>query len=136
MANSTSKLKAALKLKTTSREGALSLRLGTKKYTLPFEVRLVQGENFVFVHIPPAAEIMKLTSDGLNVVTSDEEATQANEEFKRSRRKKRGGSGGRASAEVPDELKQALAKIPSGFRLVTDASGEARLVKTRKRRKR
>src|SRR5690606_17050570 len=128
MASSTNKLKAALKLKTNARQGALSLRLGAKKYTLPFEVRLVQGENFVFVHVPPAAEIMKITPDGLSVVENDNEATQANEEFKKSRRKKRSGGGGRASAEVPEELRAALAKIPSGYRLVTDASGQARLV--------
>ena len=113
----------------------MSLRLGAKKYTLPFEVRLVQGENFVFVHVPPAAEIMKITPDGLSVVENDNEATQANEEFKKSRRKKRSGGGGRASAEVPEELRAALAKIPSGYRLVTDASGQARLVKTRKRKR-
>jgi len=133
MAKSMNKIKAGLKLKTASRDGALSLKLGIKKHTLPYEVRLLQSENYVFVHVPPAAEVMKITKEGLVVVTDPTEAEAAVNEFKKSRRRKRGAN--KTSAEVPDELKAALAKIPAGHKLVIGPDGQPRLAKTRKRMK-
>jgi len=133
MAKSMNKIKAGLKLKTAARDGALSLKLGVKKHVLPYEVRLLQSDNYVFVHVPPAAEVMKITPGGLVVVTDPAEAEAATNEFKKSRRRKRGAN--KTSAEVPEDLKAALAKIPAGHKLVIGPDGQPRLAKTRTRRK-
>jgi hypothetical protein len=66
MAKSVQKVKASLKLRTQAREGALSLKLGTKRYVLPFEVRLLTSNEFVFVHVPPTAEILKINGKSVD----------------------------------------------------------------------
>lgn len=133
MGKSLEQIKASLKLKTSPKEGALSLRVGKRKITLPFEVRMLECDNYVFIHIPPAAEIMKSGDGSFDIVTDAKTADEAANEFKKSRRRKRGG--GRGGAEIPDELKAALSKVPAGFKLVYGADGTPRLAKTRVRRK-
>lgn len=133
MSKSLDQIKASLKLKTALKEGALSLRVGKRKITLPFEVRLLECDNYLFIHIPPAAEIMKSGDGSFDIVTDEKTAEVAANEFKKSRRRKRGGS--RGGAEMPDELKAALTKVPAGFKLVYGADGTPRLAKTRVRRK-
>jgi hypothetical protein len=132
MAKSLEQIKASLKLKTSAREGALTLRLGKRKVTLPFEVRLLESDNFVFVHLPPAAEIMSVANGEFDIVTDAKIAEEAANQFKKSRRRKRGAN--KSKAELPDELKEALAKVPNGYKLVYGANGP-RLAKTRQRRK-
>ncbi len=131
MAKSLEQIKSSLKLRTTAREGALSLRLGTRKYTLPFEVRLLQSDEFVFVHIPPTAEVMKIVDGKLEMVTDAETGEKAAASFRKSRK----GTGRRSSktSEIPDEIASALSKIPSGFKLGYDADGNPKLIKTRRR---
>ncbi|MCB0827002.1 MAG: hypothetical protein KDC26_12505 [Armatimonadetes bacterium] len=126
------KTKAALKLRTSPREGALTLRMGVKKHVLPFEVRMIESDDFVFVHIPPAAEIFKKDGKEIVLVTSDKDAEAAAKTLRRSRRRGRKSS---KAVEMPDDVAAALAKIPAGFKLGYDADGTPRLVKTRKRRK-
>ncbi len=134
MARSLDKIKFGLKLRTSSAEGALSLRMGAKKMTLPFEVRLIKSDDYVFVHVPPAADIFRIDGKELVVVTKPDEAEVAVTSFKKSR--KRGRSAAAKDIELPSELESALSKIPAGFRLGYDPkTGEARLVKTRQRRK-
>lgn len=132
MARSLEKIKSGLKLRTNAKEGALSLKLGVRKAQLPFETRLVQSDEYIFVHVPPSAEIFKIDGKRLIQVETVEEAEKAMTSFKKSRKK-----GGRSKKNVvmPSDLEQALAKIPDGFRLGYDANGEPRLVRTRQRRK-
>ncbi|MDI9639678.1 hypothetical protein QM565_28640 [Geitlerinema splendidum] len=132
MARSVDKIKFGLKLRTESKEGALTLRLGTKKYVLPFEARLITSDDYIFVHVPPAAEIMKLDGKALKVVTSGEEAEKAVVSFRKARKSKRRS---KKAVELPQEVASALQKIPAGYRLAFDADGSPRLVKMRKRRK-
>ncbi len=133
MARSLEKLKSGLKLRTSSKEGALSLKLGVRKAQLPFETRLVQSDEYIFVHVPPSAEIFKIDGKRLIQVTTSEEAEKAIVSFRKA--KKRGGRGSKKDVEMPNDLEQALAKIPDGFKLGYDANGTPRLVKTRQRRK-
>jgi hypothetical protein len=134
MAKSVDKVKLGLKLKAQAKDGALTLRLGTKKHTLPFEVRVLNSEEFVFVHIPPAAAIFKITPEGLSEVEDLAEAEKASASFRKPRR--RTGGGGRAArgVEMPENLKSALSAIPSGYKLGYDKDGQPKLVKSRKRR--
>ncbi|MCW5938866.1 MAG: hypothetical protein KF884_05020 [Fimbriimonadaceae bacterium] len=134
MAKSVDKIKAALKLRTEPRENSLSLRIGTKKYVLPFEVRTLQSTDYIFVHIPPSAEILRLGDDGLAIVSSDSEAANAAKTFRKSRKRTRSSSG-RGPVELPEELKAALSKVPAGHKISYTPDGKVKLVKARRRRK-
>lgn len=133
MAKSLEQIKAALKLRAEGKNKQLTLRLGVKKYVLPFEVRLIQRDNHIFVHIPPSAEIFEIKDDGLTMITDATEAVAKN--LRRSRKRKATTSTKSAPVEVPAKLAAALAEIPAGYKLGLDRNGNPRLVKTRKRRK-
>ena len=133
MARQINKIKFGLKLRAEAREGVLTLRMGVKKYVLPFEARMLSSDDYVFVHIPPTAEIMRVDGRQLVVVTKGDEAEEAAKSFRKKRRKS--SRGGEEEAELPDNVKEALTKIPDGYRLGYDADGQPRLVKTRRRRK-
>jgi len=132
MAKPIEKTKAALKLRTNQANKALTLRVKGKKHLLPVETRTLESEEFVFVHIPPAAEIFKIEENGLRLVTDDTEAEAAVMSFRKSRRAKT--KEGRSPA-MPVELAQLLSKLPTGYKLGYDANGAPKLVKTRRRRK-
>jgi hypothetical protein len=134
MAKSVEKIKASLKLRTEPRERSLTLRIGVKKYLLPFEVRTLQSSEYVFVHIPPSAEIFKIGETGLTIVTDEAEAAAAARTFRKTRRQAK-VSGQRGALEIPEELKAALSKVPPGHKISYSPDGKIRLVKSRKRRK-
>lgn len=133
MAKSVEKVKSSLKLRTQEREGALTLRLGVKKYVLPFEVRMLNSAEFIFVHIPPSAEIMRLTPGGLEVVSDITTAEEAAKSFRKGR--KRNSAKSSKTVELPADVAAALNKIPPGFKIGYGPDGGLKLIKTRKRRK-
>ena len=132
MARSVEKIIFGLKLRTKSKENVLTLRIGVKKYVLPFEARLIKSDEYIFVHVPPSAELMKITRKGLEVVTRGDEAEKAVVSFKRSRRKTKRP---RKAVVMNPDLESALKKVPSGYRLGYGADGKPRLIKTRKRKR-
>jgi len=122
----------ALKLKTNEKNGALTFKLGAKKYSLPFEVRYLSSEGYLFVHIPPAAEIFQISDGNTKIIENFEEAKAAQASFRAPRKSDRSNKKA-SSVELPAELKSALGKIPSGHKLSYGLDGEIKLVKTRKR---
>lgn len=133
MARTIEKIKSALKLKATPKTGALTLRMGVKKYVLPFEVRILKSDEYLFVHLPPNAGVFSFDGKALKEVNDSAMGEKAVASFK-SRRKRRGSRDG-GSVDMPTELSSALSKIPSGYKLGYDGDGNPRLVKTRTRRK-
>jgi len=133
MAKTVEKTKSALKLRTQARDGALTLRIGVKKYVLPFEVRLLTSNEYVFVHIPPCAEIMKIAKSGLEVVTDVATADEAAKSFRRGRKRPAGKAS--SKIEVPTDISAALSKIPAGYKIGYAADGSLKLVRSRKRQK-
>lgn len=131
MAKSVAKVKQGLKLRTESKPNTLSVRLGGKRYNLPFEVRAIQSDDFLFVHVPPASAIFKTEGKSATVVSDLPTAEAASKSLRRNRKKK-GMRRGRI--EMPSELASALSKVPAGYKLGYDASGAPRLVKKRVRR--
>lgn len=132
MARSVDKIKFGLKLRTEKQENSLTFRIGVKKYALPFEARIVKSDEYLFLHVPPAAEIMKITKDGLVVVTKSAEAEEAVKSFRKSRKKTKRN---RKKVALPTEVEDALKKIPAGYKLGYDADGNLKLVKKRTRKK-
>lgn len=132
MARSVEKIIFGLKLRTDSKKNVLTLRIGVKKYVLPFEARLIKSDEFIFVHLPPSAEIMKITKKGLEVVTRGDEAEKAVVSFKKSRKKTKRP---RKPVAMNADLESALKKVPAGYKLGYGTDGKLRLIKKRKRRK-
>lgn len=122
----------SLKLKAEPKDDLITLRLGVRKHTLPFEVRFLQSDEYVFVHIPPTAAIFRKEDEGLIAVEDDAEAAKAASSFRQSRKR---SSRKAQDVSMPEELQAALKKIPSGYKLAYDADGTPRLVKRRKRGK-
>ncbi|MBL8047909.1 MAG: hypothetical protein JNJ45_04435 [Chthonomonas sp.] len=133
MAQSVEKIEKALKLKATPKVGALSLKVGAKRVTLPFDVRVLSSEGSLFVHIPPSAGLFSLSGKDIKKIDSVDAAQTAVKSFRS--RKGRGASKAKASAAMPlsPELEAALSKIPAGYKLVSDAKG-SRLVRSRARK--
>lgn len=132
MARSLDKIKFGLKLRTERHDNLLTFRIGVKKYVLPVEARILKSDDYLFLHIPPSAEIYKLAKEGLTVVKKSSEAEEAVKSFRKKRKK---STRTVKKVEMPDELASALKGIPTGFKLGYDASGKPKLVKKRTRRK-
>ena len=129
MARSLEKIKFGLKLRTTKKDNVLTLRMGTRKMVIPVEARLISSDEYVFLHIPPTAELMKISKAGLEVITRSPDAEVAVKTFRRRRRKR-----DVKPAQMPVQLADALKKLPSGYKLGYSEDGKPRLVKKRKRR--
>ena len=132
MARSIEKIIFGLKLRTEPKENVLTLRVGVKKYVLPFEARLIKSNDYIFVHVPPSAELMKITRSGLEVVTRGDEAEKAVVSFRKSRKKTKRP---RKPVVMNEDLENALKKVPAGYKLGYGTDGKPRLIKTRKRKK-
>lgn len=128
------KIEKALKLKASPKQGALSLKVGAKKITLPFEVRLINSDGHMFVHIPPSAGLYAVNGKELSKVTSVEDAQAAVKGFRPKKAKSAKKARTAKSMPLHPDLEAALSKIPSGYKLVNDAKG-VRLVRTRTRSK-
>lgn len=112
----------------------ISIRLGVRKHVLPFEVRVLKSNDYVFVHIPPTAALMKITKKGLETVGSATEAQAAQQSFRQSRKRtKRTTSRAGTGVQVPQNVLDALKKIPSGYKLSYDGKGNVRVFKARRR---
>jgi len=132
LSNNVEKITKALKLKANPKSNVLTLKVGAKKYTLPFEVRMLNSETNVFVHIPPSAMLFKVDGKDIKAVETEADAKSAQASFRKSTRTSSRRSP--KAAEIPAEVMAALSKIPAGHKLAFDASGNPRLVKARKRR--
>lgn len=127
-------VKNSLKFKATPKSGALTVRIGVKKYVLPVEARMLNGEGYLFLSFSALSEIFKIENGELVAMAPE---TDANEAFAALNpgRKRRGRSKKDAAVELPSELEAALKNIPAGYRLGFAPDGSARLVKTRVRKK-
>lgn len=94
---------------------------------------MLSGDNFMFIHIPPTAAILKVGDKGAHPVTEIGDATAAQSAF-RTPVKRATRAAKPAVVELPADVRDALRKIPAGYRL-DYSGGEPKLVKMRKRRK-
>ncbi len=126
-------VKNSLKFKATPKEGAITVRVGVKKFVVPLEARMLHEDGYLFLSFSALSELFRVDDRGLHAMKPDEDATDAYAKLNPGRRsrKKKGG----AEVELPAELAKALSGIPAGYRLGFDANGNPRLVKQRQRRK-
>jgi hypothetical protein len=124
----------SLKLRATPKKNALTVRIGTKKFVLPFEARMLSSDKYVFVHVPSTAMIMKVSGKALEAVTTESDAKEAALSFRKERKRKPARKAVKSGPTLPAEIHAVLGKIPSGYRLEIGRDGEPRLVRTRARR--
>lgn len=133
MSKSVKSVKNSLKFKANVKPGLLSVRVGTKKYVLPVPVRILNDGDFIFLSFSASSEMYRIKNKQLSAMKADEDASDAyavlNPGRKKASRKRS------AAVELPAALADALKRVPVGFKLGYDASGQPRLVKRRERRK-
>ncbi len=120
----------SLKLRAEPKAKALTVRVGTKKHVLPFEVRMLASADYLFVHVPPSATLMKVSGGTAAPVANLADAQAAVASFRKSSRKRTRKP---SKVDMPQALETALKTIPSGFKLTYGPDGKPKLVKTRKR---
>lgn len=123
-------VKNSLKFKAQPRSGALSVRIGVKKYTVPVDARILSDGEYLFLSFPAVSELFHIEGKELSAMPGDADATDAyaalNPGRKRGRRRA-------SSVEMPSDLEVALKAIPSGYKIGYDADGRPRLVRKRNR---
>ena len=123
-------VKNSLKFKAQPKSGALSVRIGVKKYTVPVDARILSDGNYIFLSFPACSELFEIKSKELIAMAPDADATEAYATLNPGR--KRGRKRGPALV-LPQQLADALKAIPSGYKLGYDADGTPRLVRKRQR---
>ena len=126
-------VKNSLKFKAQEKEGVLSVRVGVKKFNVPVKARMLSSGEFLFLSFPASSELYRVDKKALAPMEREEDASKAYESLNPGRKARRRRSG---SAEMPDELTNALKAIPEGYKLGYSADGSPKLVRTRKRSKR
>lgn len=131
MSKSQDKVITGLKLRAQPKDGVLSLRVGVRKYTLPFQAKLLVSEDYLFVHLPSEADIFKIEDKEIVLVDSLEEAQKASASFRKTR--KQSTPKARSEVSLPGDLLSALAKVPEGYKIGYGPDGNPKLVRKRKR---
>lgn len=124
-------VKNSLKFKATEKEATLSIKVGTKKYSVPFKLRTVAGEGYLFLSYSASTELFQTNGDELVLLDKDADATEAFERLSQIRRPR---AKREPEEKMPDELASALRNVPAGFKLGYGPDGTPRLVKTRVRK--
>lgn len=128
-------VKNSLKFKATPKEGAITVRVGVKKFVVPLEARMLHEDGYLFLSFSALSELFRVDERGLSAMKADEDATEAYTKLNPGRRSRKKKGAASAEVELPAELAKALSGIPAGYRLGFDANGNPRLVKQRQRRK-
>lgn len=134
MAKNVDEVIRGLKLK-DKKTTTVSMKLGVRRYELPFEVRVLASDNYAFVHIPPEAQILKIQDGKLVAVQDLNEAIEARDSFRKPRTRTAKRASRKSTLEVPPAIEDALKMVPAGYKLVIRADGKPAIVKMRTRRK-
>ena len=123
-------VKNSLKFKAQPRPGLISVKVGTRKYTVPGDARMITEGRFIFLSFPACSELFEIKGKDLVAMDPETDATDAyallNPSKKRSRRKS-------SSAPLPEEVMEALKNLPSGYKIGYGPEGTPRLVRKRSR---
>jgi|GEM_PF-3239198 len=128
-------VKNSLKFKAHARNKIISVRVGSRKYVLPIEARILHHEDYLFLSFAAVSELFKIDGKMLEALEPAADASKAFAALTPGTAKKRGRKRTSKSPELPTELSSALGKLPRGHRLSADVQGNYRLVKMRKRAK-
>ncbi|HEY3781047.1 MAG TPA: hypothetical protein VGL56_08200 [Fimbriimonadaceae bacterium] len=123
-------VKNSLKFKAQPRPGLISVKIGTRKYTVPGDARMITNGKYIFLSFPACSELFEIKGKDLVGMEPETDATEAyallNPSKKRTRRKAH-------SAPLPEEVAEALKNIPPGYKIGYGPEGTPRLVRKRSR---
>ena len=130
MRKSVKNVKNSLKFKALPKSGAISVKIGAKKYTVPIGARILSDGLYVFLSFPACSELFEIHHRDLRPMPPEADATDAyaalNPNKLRNRRKA-------TQVSFPKELADALSALPSGYKVGYGADGAPRLVRKRRR---
>ncbi len=125
-------VKNSLKFKAQVKPGALSVKIGVKKYNVPVDARILSSGEYLFLSFPACSELFEIKNKQLEAMPGEADAADAFIALNPTRKRGRKRS---SKAELPDDLANALRNIPEGYKLGYDAGRNFRLVKKRTRNK-
>jgi hypothetical protein len=131
MSRNVKNVKNSLKFKAQVKDGLLTVRVGVKKYVLPVEARILSSDNYIFLSFPASSELYEIKDKKLVPMSAGADAAAAYSALNPGRKRRARRSSG---ASLPKDVAEALSKVPSGYKIGYDASGQPRLVKKRTRR--
>src|ERR1700678_2760145 len=106
-------VKNSLKFKAQDKEGALSIRVGVKKFTVPVKARMLTGGEYLFLSFPASSELYRVDNKTLKPMTREEDAGKAYDSLipiRKARRRHR-------VDQLTEELAEALRAVPEGYKL-------------------
>ncbi|MBS1701800.1 MAG: hypothetical protein JST12_09075 [Armatimonadetes bacterium] len=101
---------------------------------MPHKVRMLSDGNYMFLSFTASSELYKVEGKDLKAMDKTTDATDAFNALNPGRKGKRGRKP-RSAASLTPELEAALKSIPAGYKLTYGTDGQAKLVKTRTRKK-
>jgi len=135
MAKSVQNVKNSLKFKAVPKQNILSVKIGTKKFTVPVEARMLTSKegDFLYLSFQSSSEIYRIVDGKLDALADDSQADTAEKALTPPKGRRRGKTP--VDAELPAAVLNALKSIPPGYKLVAGVSGGYRMVRTRIRKK-
>ena len=130
MRKSVKNVKNSLKFKARPKTGALSVKIGAKKYTLPLGARILSNEHFIFLSFPACSALFEVHQRELKAMPLEADATEA---YAALNPNKRRNSASVPAVAISKELVDALRAIPAGYKVGYNAEGAPRLVRKRRR---
>lgn len=131
MAKTVRNVKNSLKFKAPIKPDIISVRVGTKKFTLPVEARLLASDTCLFLSVPAVSELFVIDNGELVAMDPADDATQA---FRMLSPEKKKGPRNKPANSIPKELESALKSIPAGYKVSYLPDGTPKLVRSRQRR--
>jgi hypothetical protein len=130
MRKSVKNVKNSLKFKARPKSGAISVKVGAKKYTVPISARILSNENFIFLSFPACSALFEIHHRELKPLPPEADATEAYAQlnpFKKRNRVKV------PQVSIPKELVDALRALPADYKVGYGTDGAPRLVRKRRR---
>lgn len=123
-------VKNSLKFKAQPKPGLISVKVGTKKYVVPVDARILSDDKYIFLSFPACSELFETHGKELRALPPEMDASDAYAALNPSKRRGRRKA---SPAPLPAEVAAALKSIPPGFKIGYDPDGTPRLVRRRNR---
>ena len=130
MRKSVKNVKNSLKFKARPKSGAISVKVGAKKYTVPISARILSNERYMFLSFPACSALLEICTRELKLMAPEADATEAYEDLNPHKRRNRAKA---PQVSISKELVDALRAVPTGYKVGYSPDGAPRLVRKRQR---
>ena len=123
-------VKNSLKFKARPRSGAISVKVGSKKYSVPVSARILSDDKWIFLSFPACSALYEIQGRDLRAMAPEADAAEAYAALNPAKRRERKRT---PSVSFPKELAAALRALPTGYKVGYQQDGTPRLVRRRQR---